>query len=131
MPDRALSNHPARRCPLLVPDRAREPDQSERAHDSPDGRYRLAASRTPAPDPVVYLAGGPGGYALGEAQLLIDAGFNRDRDLILMGSARDALLAPNPAPTCPEADLAATRGLGLPLDGSAYRRLTVAAVQCL
>ena len=25
-----------------------------------------AASQTPAPDPVVYLAGGPGGYPLGE-----------------------------------------------------------------
>lgn len=88
-----------------------------------------AASRTPAPDPVVYLAGGPGGYALGEAQLLIDAGFNRDRDLILMDQRGTLYSPPNPAPTCPEADLAATRGLGLPLDGSAYRRLTVAAVQ--
>ena len=36
---------------------------------------------------------------------------------------------PNPAPTCPEADLAARRGLGLPLDGSLTGRLTVSAVQ--
>jgi hypothetical protein len=27
-----------------------------------------AASRHPAPDPIVYLAGGPGGFPLGEAQ---------------------------------------------------------------
>ena len=59
-----------------------------------------AASRTPAPDPVVYLAGGPGGYALGEAQLLIDAGFNRDRDLILMDQRGTLYSPPNPAPTC-------------------------------
>jgi hypothetical protein len=52
-----------------------------------------AASPTPAPDPVVYLAGGPGGYPLGEAQPLIDTGFNRDRDLILM-SQRGTLYAP-------------------------------------
>jgi hypothetical protein len=52
-----------------------------------------AASPTPAPDPVVYMAGGPGGYPLGEAQPLIEAGFNRDRDLILM-SQRGTLYAP-------------------------------------
>ena len=117
MPDRALSNHPARdaRCGFLI-----VPENRARAN----GRtIRLtvgivpAASRTPAPDPVVYLAGGPGGYALGEAKLLIDAGFNRDRDLILMDQRGTLDCPPNPAPTCPEADLAATRGLGLPLDG--------------
>jgi pimeloyl-ACP methyl ester carboxylesterase len=41
-------------------------------------------SRTPAPDPVVYLTGGPGGSAIAAAPGLIDAGFNRDRELILM-----------------------------------------------
>jgi pimeloyl-ACP methyl ester carboxylesterase len=88
-----------------------------------------AASPTPAPDPIVYLAGGPGGYPLGEAQPLIDAGFNRDRDLILM-SQRGTLYAPaNPAPTCPEVDRAEQRGLGLPLDGSLYRRLIVEAAR--
>ena len=32
-------------------------------------------------DPVVYLAGGPGGIAIAEAPILIEAGINRDRDL--------------------------------------------------
>jgi pimeloyl-ACP methyl ester carboxylesterase len=88
-----------------------------------------AASPTPAPDPVVYLAGGPGGYPLGEAKPLIDAGFNRDRDLILMSQRGTLYAPPNPAPTCPEIDRASQRGLGLPLDGSLYRRLTVAATR--
>jgi pimeloyl-ACP methyl ester carboxylesterase len=102
----------------------------------PDGRtIRLtvgivpAASPAPAPDPVVYLAGGPGGFPLGEAQPLIEAGFNRDRDLILMSQRGTLYAPPDPAPTCPEVDVAAQRGLGLPLDGSRYRRLTVAAAR--
>lgn len=41
-------------------------------------------SPTPAPDPVVYLQGGPGGSAIGAAQSLVEAGLNRDRELILM-----------------------------------------------
>jgi pimeloyl-ACP methyl ester carboxylesterase len=86
-----------------------------------------AASPTPAPDPVVYMAGGPGGYPLGEAQPLIEAGFNRDRDLILMSQRGTLYAPPNPAPTCPELDRADQRGLGVPLDGSRYRRLNVAA----
>jgi hypothetical protein len=57
----------------------------------PTGRtIRLAVaivppvSATPASDPVVYLAGGPGGSAIAAAPGLIDAGLNRDRELILM-----------------------------------------------
>ena len=88
-----------------------------------------AASPTPAPDPVVFIAGGPGGYPLGEAQSLIAAGFNRHRDLILM-SQRGTLYAPqSPAPTCPGLDRAEARGLRFPLDGSRYRRLYVAAAR--
>src|ERR671925_766212 len=88
-----------------------------------------AASPTPAPDPVVYLAGGPGGYPLGEAQPLIDAGFNRDRDLILMGQRGTLYAPPNPALTCPELDRAEKRGLRFPFDGSRYRRLNVSAAR--
>ena len=60
---------------------------------------------------------------------LIDAGFNRDRDLILMSQRGTLYAPPNPAPTCPEIDRASQRGLGLPLDGFLYRRLTVAATR--
>lgn len=86
-----------------------------------------AAARHPAPDPLVYLAGGPGGYPLGEAKGLIEAGFNRHRDLILI-SQRGTIYAPRrPAPTCPEVDRTAIRGLGLPLDSARYRKMFVAA----
>ena len=53
----------------------------------PDGRtIRLAVaivparSPTPAPDPVVHMTCGPGGIDILEAPLLVQAGFNRDRD---------------------------------------------------
>ena len=88
-----------------------------------------AASRHPAPDPLVYLAGGPGGYPLGEAQILIAAGFNRDRELIIISQRGDLYGPPNPAPTCPEADRAFQRTLGLPLDGSQATRLNVAGAR--
>jgi pimeloyl-ACP methyl ester carboxylesterase len=88
-----------------------------------------AASRHPAPDPLVYLAGGPGGFALGEAQALIAAGFNRDRELILVSQRGDFGGPPNPAPTCPEIDRASIAALGLPLDGSQATRLNVAAAR--
>jgi pimeloyl-ACP methyl ester carboxylesterase len=87
------------------------------------------ASRHPAPDPLVYLTGGPGGYSLGEAQTLIAAGFNRDRELIIISQRRDLYGPPNPAPTCPENDRAFQRTLGLPLDGSQATRLNVAAAR--
>jgi pimeloyl-ACP methyl ester carboxylesterase len=77
----------------------------------------------------VYLAGGPGGFPLGEAQLLIAAGFNRDRELILISQRGTVYGPPNPAPTCPEVDRAFIHTLGLPLDGSRAIRLNVAATR--
>ena len=88
-----------------------------------------AVSAHPAPDPVVYLAGGPGGFPLGEAQSLIAAGFNRDRELILLSQRGTLYGPPNPAPVCPEADKAFIATLGLPLDGSAAIALNVAAAR--
>jgi pimeloyl-ACP methyl ester carboxylesterase len=88
-----------------------------------------AASPHPAPDPVVYLAGGPGGFPLGEAKFLIAAGFNRDRELILISQRGTVYGPPNPAPTCPEADRAFIHTLGLPLDGSQAISLNVAAAR--
>jgi hypothetical protein len=77
-----------------------------------------ARSSTPAPDPIVHLTGGPGGVALVEAQELVDAGFNRDRDLILMDQ-RGTLFS-QPALTCPEIDRFNARAVGLPLDTPGY-----------
>ena len=88
-----------------------------------------AASKTPEPDPIVYLAGGPGGYPLGEAKSLIDAGFNRVRDLILISQRGTLYAPPNPAPTCPKVDRAFQAALDLRLDGALATRQNVAAVR--
>jgi pimeloyl-ACP methyl ester carboxylesterase len=90
-----------------------------------------AVSKTPKPDPIVYLAGGPGGYPLGEAKSLIDAGFNRDRNLILLSQRGTLYGPPRPSPTCPRVDRAFRKTLGLPLDGPrATRQNVVAARGC-
>jgi pimeloyl-ACP methyl ester carboxylesterase len=62
-----------------------------------------AAATTPAPDPIVYVAGGPGVDPIGqETNLLVDIGVNRDRDLIIMDQR--GTLASEPALLCPEVD---------------------------
>jgi pimeloyl-ACP methyl ester carboxylesterase len=111
---------------LVVPENRADPDG--RTIDLTVG-IAPAASPHPAPDPVVYLAGGPGGFPLGEAQLLIAAGFNRDRELILLSQRGTLYGPPNPAPVCPEVDKAFTATLGLPLDGSQAIALNVAATR--
>jgi pimeloyl-ACP methyl ester carboxylesterase len=61
-----------------------------------------ATSPNPAPDPLVYLAGGPGGSGLLSAAPRIAAGWNADRDVIFLDQRgtwkSDPLLA------CPEID---------------------------
>ena len=111
---------------LVVPENRAEPDG--RTIDLTVGIVP-AASPHPAPDPVVYLAGGPGGFPLGEAQLLIAAGFNRDRELIILSKRGTLYGPPNPAQVCPEVDKAFTATLALPLDGSQAIALNVAATR--
>jgi pimeloyl-ACP methyl ester carboxylesterase len=100
----------------------------------PEGRtIRLAVaivpavSPLPAPDPIVHLTGGPGGIAIFEAQQLVDAGFNRDRDLILMNQ-RGTYLS-EPALTCEVIDRFNRRQVALPLDSRSTRRKHVAATR--
>lgn len=80
----------------------------------------LSPGRTAA-DPVVHMPGGPGGIAVLEAKLLVDAGLNRHRDLIMM-SQRGTYLA-EPALTCASIDIFARRSLSL----SFYSEATLAA----
>jgi pimeloyl-ACP methyl ester carboxylesterase len=70
-----------------------------------------AATRRPARDPIVWFAGGPGDDAVSEAQLAIDGGLNRDRDVIFM-SQRGTYSA-DPALTCPNIDEFNARAVGL------------------
>jgi pimeloyl-ACP methyl ester carboxylesterase len=50
------------------------------------------------PDPVVYLGTGPGGIASNEAASVVDAGVNRNRDLVVMNQRGQFLSIP--ALTC-------------------------------
>jgi pimeloyl-ACP methyl ester carboxylesterase len=61
-----------------------------------------ATSPNPKPDPLVYLTGGPGGPGLVPAQALVDAGINRDRDVIFVDQR--GTLHSDPKLTCPEID---------------------------
>jgi hypothetical protein len=96
-PVKALAN--ARCGYLVVPEDRGRPDS---------GTIRLIVAIVPAgsarsePAPVVYLAGGPGGIALHEADVAVATGLNRDRDLILMDQR--GTLYSEPALTCPEVD---------------------------
>ncbi|MET9730541.1 alpha/beta fold hydrolase [Streptomyces sp. NPDC006458] len=89
-----------------------------------------AATRTPAGDPIVWFAGGPGDDAVSEAQLAIDGGLNRDRDVIFM-SQRGTYSA-DPALTCPNIDEFNARAVGLVLGAPSTGRLHVEATRaCL
>jgi pimeloyl-ACP methyl ester carboxylesterase len=103
-------------------------------HSRPDGRaIRLmvaivpAVSSQPAPDPVVHMTGGPGGVDFGEAQLMIAAGLNKDRALILM-EQRGSYLT-EPALTCPVVDEFNAKLVGLRYDAKSTRRAHVAATR--
>jgi pimeloyl-ACP methyl ester carboxylesterase len=70
-----------------------------------------ATSPDPAPDPVVFLSGGPGTSAILDASLLVDAGVNRDREVILMDQR--GTLHSEPNLLCPEIDAFYARAVSL------------------
>lgn len=86
-----------------------------------------AASATPKPDPIVWLAGGPGDDAVGEAKMAIDGGLNRDRDVILM-SQRGTYSA-DPELLCPNVDEFNGKVVGLVYDAPSTERLHVEATK--
>ena len=77
--------------------------------DKPNGRTITlsvaiipAASANPKPDPIVWLAGGPGDDAITEIPMALAGDLNRDRDVIFM-SQRGTYSA-KPSLTCDEVD---------------------------
>ncbi|MER5933856.1 alpha/beta hydrolase [Streptomyces sp. NPDC002054] len=86
-----------------------------------------AASGTPKPDPIVWLAGGPGDDAVGEAKMAIDGGLNRDRDVIFM-SQRGTYSA-DPTALCPNIDEFNARTVGLVSGAPSTERLHVEATK--
>ncbi|NUV60092.1 alpha/beta hydrolase [Streptomyces sp. CAI-85] len=88
-----------------------------------------AVSPKPGADPVVFMAGGPGGDAFGDMPFVIGAGVNRDRDLIVMTQRGTLYARPNLA--CPEIDRFYAEAVGLRYDAaSTGRRLVRATKQC-
>ncbi|MEG3627514.1 alpha/beta fold hydrolase [Streptomyces poriticola] len=80
-----------------------------------------------ASDPIVWFAGGPGDDAVSEAQLAIDGGLNRDRDVIFM-SQRGTYSA-DPELTCPNIDEFNARAVGLVYNAPSTGRLHVRATR--
>jgi pimeloyl-ACP methyl ester carboxylesterase len=90
----------AARCGyLIVPENRTKPESRT---------IRLAVAIVPAasgkaePDPIVFMAGGPGEAAILDTPFLIAAGINRDRDLIVM--TQRGTLFDEPDLNCPELD---------------------------
>ncbi|MGW1250968.1 alpha/beta fold hydrolase [Streptomyces sp. NPDC002535] len=86
-----------------------------------------AESRTPASDPIVWFAGGPGDDAVSEIPMALAGGLNRDRDVIFM-SQRGTYSA-DPALTCPNIDEFNARALGLVSNAPSTGRLHVQATR--
>jgi len=84
-----------------------------------------AQSNRPAPDPIVWFAGGPGDDAVSEIPLALAGNLNRDRDVIFM-SQRGTYSA-DPELTCPGIDQFNARALGLVSNAPSTGRLHVAA----
>ena len=100
----------------------------------PNGRtIRLLVAKYPAsspekrPDPVVYLAGGPGDIVPLEINGLIRADFIRDRDIVAM-SQRGTMFS-EPALTCVAPDDFARELLGLRYYSEATKRAHLAATE--
>lgn len=86
-----------------------------------------AATATPKADPIVWLAGGPGDDAVGEAKLAVGGGLNRDRDLILMSQRGTYSAEPNVL--CPNIDKFNAQAVGLVYDAPSTERLHVEATK--
>ncbi|TFV55282.1 alpha/beta hydrolase [Mycobacterium sp. PS03-16] len=70
-----------------------------------------AVSDAPAPDPIVYLAGGPGGAGTLSAPGVIAGGMNTDRDVIFLNPR--GTIHSDPFLPCPETDEFASQAIGL------------------
>lgn len=85
-----------------------------------------AESKNPRPDPIVWIAGGPGDDALTEIPLALDGKLNQDRHVIFL-SQRGTLTA-RPSLTCPEVDRVGAETLDKPYNsaetGLAFARAT-------
>jgi pimeloyl-ACP methyl ester carboxylesterase len=105
----------------------------EKRGDPKAGKVQLPVVIVPSktqpsePDPVVYMAGGPGANAIAQAQDLVNVGLNQKRNLIIMNQRGVAYTVPDLA--CPEIDRAYAEAVGLPSDSQAVETAHVAATK--
>ena len=85
-----------------------------------------AAASTPKPDPIVFLAGGPGGAGTLNAPSVVAAGMNADRDVIFVNQR--GTVHSDPHLSCPEMDDFTTHAVQLVLQAPATADLDAAAV---
>ncbi|RSS72769.1 alpha/beta hydrolase [Streptomyces sp. WAC06614] len=100
----------------------------------PGGRtIRLAVAVIPAvapksgQDPVVFMAGGPGGDTFDDIPFLVDSGLNRDRPLVVMAQRGNRYDRPDLA--CPEIDRFNEQSVGLGWSSDPARKLLLDAVE--
>ncbi|MFE5973213.1 alpha/beta fold hydrolase [Streptomyces sp. NPDC056460] len=116
-----------------APDKSKAPDKPKESGAHRGRTITLAVaimpaeSRTPAPDPIVWFAGGPGDDAVSEIPMALAGGLNRDRDVIFM-SQRGTYSA-DPVLTCPNIDEFNARALGLVSNAPSTGRLHVEATR--
>jgi pimeloyl-ACP methyl ester carboxylesterase len=100
----------------------------------PNGKtIRLPVARIPSitqpsnPDPVVYMAGGPGANAIAQAAILVSVGLNQTRDLIIMNQR--GVAETEPQLNCPEIDEFNIQAVSLPYDSPETGTMHVAATK--
>ncbi len=84
-----------------------------------------AKSATPAPDPIVFLSGGPGITTWTQIAGTARVGFNRERDVIFM--AQRGTRFNSPQLTCPEIERYKVRSVALRSYAKSTRDLFIAA----
>jgi len=84
-----------------------------------------AKSATPKPDPIVWLAGGPGDDAVTEVPMALAGDLNSDRELIFMSQRGTYSAQPNLL--CPSVDRAGADTLNVPYDSRQAQILTLRA----
>ncbi|KOU33398.1 alpha/beta fold hydrolase [Streptomyces sp. WM6368] len=80
-----------------------------------------------AQDPVVFMAGGPGGDTFDDIPFLVESGLNKDRELIVMAQRGNLHDRPNLA--CPEIDRFNEQAVGLGYDAEQAEQLMLKAVK--
>ena len=86
-----------------------------------------SATQPAEPDPILYMAGGPGADAISQAPILVSVGLNQKREIIIMNQRGNN--DTQPKLTCPEIDQFYIKAVNLPYDDPATGTMHVAATK--